>query len=90
MLFWPTGVGSSPFPAADKVVHFALFALLALTSRWRFGSSWPVLAVVAAYAGASEVVQALALDDRSGDAVDVIADVVGAGVGWAAARRLPR
>ena len=65
-------------------MHLLLFALLAATTRWRFGRAWWLLAVVAVYAVVSEVVQAVALDGRSGDAVDVVADLVGAGLGWLA------
>ena len=88
MLFWPTGAGSQPFPGADKVVHLLLFALLAASARWRFGGGLPVLALVAVYAVVSEVVQAVALAERSGDPVDVVADLLGAGLGWLAAGRV--
>jgi VanZ family protein len=88
VLFWPTGPGEQPFPAADKVVHLLLFALLAAATRWRFGPAAWLLAVVAAYAAASELVQGLALEDRSGDPVDVVADLLGAGLGWLAAGRV--
>ncbi len=87
VLFWPNGGGEQPFPAADKVVHLLLFALLAATAHWRFGSALPALALVAIYAVVSEVVQGVALDERSGDPVDVVADLLGAGLGWLAAGR---
>ena len=78
------------FPGADKVVHLLLFAALAATTRWRFGSAGVGLAAVAAYAVLSEVVQARVLPERSGDAYDVVADLVGAAAGWLLARRLTR
>jgi VanZ family protein len=84
VLFWPTGGGDPPFPGADKVVHLLLFALLAATARWRFGSASWLLAAVAGYAVVSEVVQGAALADRSGDAYDVLADLLGAVLGWLA------
>ncbi len=87
VLFWPTGGGQQPFPAADKVVHLLLFLLLASTARWRFGNALPALALVAVYAVVSEVVQGVALDERSGDPVDVVADLLGAGLGWLTAGR---
>jgi hypothetical protein len=87
VLFWPIGVGEQPFPAADKLVHLLLFALLAATTRWRFGRVPPALLLVAAYAVVSEVVQGVALAERSGDPVDVVADLVGTGAGWLAAGR---
>ena len=88
MLFWPTGGGDPPFPGADKVVHLLLFALLSATARLRFGQAWWLLVLVSAYAVGSEVVQAVALDERSGDVVDVVADLLGAGLGWLATGRV--
>ena len=87
VLFTPRAGGESLFPYADKVVHFVLFALLAATTRWRFGTG---LWAVVAYAVLSEVVQGLLLSTRSGDAYDVVADLLGAGLGWLVAARLPR
>lgn len=69
-------------------MHFLLFALLAGTTRWRFGPGLTGLALVAVYAAVSEVVQAVALTTRSGDPLDVLADLVGAAAGWLLARRV--
>ena len=90
VLFAPSGDGAAPFPQADKVVHLTLFALLAGTARWRFGPALVVLAVVAAYAPLSEVVQALALPHRDGDWHDAAADLAGVVLGWLLASRLLR
>ena len=90
MLFWPYPSGSGGVPGADKVVHALLFALLAATARLRFGPVLPVLAAVLAYAAASEVVQAVALSRRSGDLLDLVADVVGVALGWLLVGRLRR
>jgi hypothetical protein len=87
VLFAPSPVSGGGVPGADKLVHLALFALLAATARWRFGSSPAVLAAVAAYAVGSEVAQALVLSERSGDVYDVGADLLGAAVGWLLAGR---
>ena len=83
VLFWPSSGGPQVFPQADKVVHAALFALLAATAGLRLGARPGVLLAVVAYAPASELVQALALPTRSGDPVDVVADLVGTAAGWA-------
>jgi VanZ family protein len=88
VLFAPEAGGTALFPGSDKVVHLALFALLAGTTRWRFGPAGPALAAVVAYAVLSEVVQATLLRDRSGDVYDVVADLLGVAVGWLLARRL--
>jgi VanZ family protein len=90
VLFAPTAGGTPPFAQADKLVHLALFALLAATTRWRFGSARWLLALVAAYAVGSEIVQGATLTGRSGDVLDTLADLVGAGSGWWAAGRLTR
>ncbi len=88
VLFSPTQGGPTLFENSDKVVHCTLFALLAGTTRWRFGRALPLLAAVAAYAALSEVVQAVLLPHRSGDVLDVVADLVGALLGWTLAGRL--
>jgi VanZ family protein len=88
VLFWPSPAGAAvTLPGADKLVHLGLFLLLAGTAALRFGAVSAVLASVLGYAVASEVVQAVLLAERSGDAWDVLADVVGAVVGWHLVRR---
>lgn len=84
VLFAPDPGGAPRFTHADKVVHAVLFGLLAVTARWRCGTRTPVWLAVAAYAVASELVQGLLLDDRSGDPLDVVADLAGAALGWVA------
>ena len=83
----PAG-GGTDLPGGDKVVHLALFALLALASRWRFGDPPPLLLALAGYALGSEVAQAVLLPTRSGDVLDVVADLAGVAAGWLAAARL--
>ncbi len=90
VLFVPQPPGAPVFPYADKVVHLAVFALLAAAVRWRCGPAWTGALAVAAYAGLSEGVQALALPTRSGDLLDVLADLLGGGLGWELARRARR
>lgn len=87
VLFSPSPAGGGGPYGADKVVHALLFLLLAGTARLRLGARWPVLAGVLAYAGLSELVQALALAERSGDLLDLVADTAGALAGWSLARR---
>jgi len=87
LLFAPSGGGAPSVPGLDKVVHVAIFASLAGTARWRFGSPPRLLGAVVGYAVVSEVVQAALLSQRSGDPYDVVADVVGAVAGWLLAGR---
>lgn len=91
VLFWPDPAGSGvQTVGADKVVHLLLFGGLAGTARARFGDARAVLAAVVGYAAVSEVVQAALLPRRSGDPLDLVADVAGALLGWwLAGRRLP-
>ena len=90
VLFWPRPAGGPLFAGSDKIVHLLLFALLAATARWRFGPSRAVVVAVLAYAALSELVQALWLEERSGDVRDLLADSIGTAIGWLAARRLAR
>lgn len=87
VLFAPDPGGAPRFEGADKLVHLVLFALLALTARLRLGASTAVWVAVAAYAVVSELVQGLLLASRSGDPLDVVADLIGVGLGWFAAMR---
>ena len=88
VLFSPSDGGVSLFPGSDKVVHLVLFAALAATCRWRFGDRPAALAALASYALVSEVVQGVLMATRSGDPLDVVADLLGVAIGWLAARRL--
>ncbi|MBP2369238.1 VanZ family protein [Pseudonocardia parietis] len=81
VLFAPaSGVPAAP-PGTDKLVHLALFALLAVTGRAAGIRTWPLLGGLAAYAAASEVLQAVLPIGRSGDVLDGLVDVLGAVLG---------
>ncbi len=77
-------------PGLDKAVHVGSFAVLTaaglaagLAPRW-------FLPAVLAHALVSEAVQAAVLPARSGDVADVVADVAGVALGYAASRGGPR
>lgn len=81
VLYAPRQPGPVPFVHADKVVHVGVFlvpAVLALLAGFR---GRVVVGLLVAHAVVSEVVQARLLPGRSGDPADVLADVVGVGVG---------
>jgi VanZ family protein len=81
VLYAPEGAGPGLFPQADKVVHLLVFlvpAALAVVAGFRRRA---VVAVFAAQAVLSEVVQALLLPHRSGDVLDVVADLTGVALG---------
>lgn len=77
----PAGSGAGP-PGTDKVVHATLFALLTLTAALRWGARPAVLVAALLYGATSELVQGVALPDRTGDLLDLLADAVGATAGW--------
>lgn len=86
VLFAPSPPGPALFPYADTAIHAALFAALGWSGR-RAGAAEPVVAVaLVAYAGASELVQAGVLPERSGSWLDFGADLVGGALGLLAAR----
>ncbi|MGQ7352628.1 VanZ family protein [Quadrisphaera oryzae] len=68
-------------PVLDKVVHLAVFALVAWTGR-RAGVRVRLLVVVLlAHAVVSELLQHWVLPHRSGDPLDALADAAGVLVG---------
>lgn len=84
VLYAPQAPGESPFPSADKVVHLVVFAAPAAVAVLGGISPRLVVGVLAAHAVLSEVVQATVLPGRSGDPLDVVADLVGIALGVAA------
>jgi hypothetical protein len=79
------GAGSI-FPGADKLGHVLLFGAVAWSGR-RAGLPATVLGtVLAVHAVTSELAQAALLPHRSGDARDVVADLLGVALGLALAR----
>jgi VanZ family protein len=83
VLLWPEPAGAGTrLPGADKAVHAVLFAALAGTARLRYGARARVLGLVLTYAVVTEVLQDMLLPRRSGDPLDLVADVVGALAAW--------
>lgn len=83
VLFTPaSGVPTAP-PGTDKVVHLALFTLLATTGRHARIPTWPLAAGLAGYAVLSEVLQEALPLGRSATVGDVLADLGGAAAGLA-------
>ncbi len=97
VLYAPSSPADPRFAGADKVVHVLVFLVPVTVALLAGGPLRLVVGVFAAHAVVSEVVQGAALTARSGDALDVVADLVGVGLGvlaWAlvgrvAARRRP-
>ena len=81
VLYSPSSHGGLLFPQADKVVHVLVFLVpvaVALLAGLRPAA---VVALFVAQAVVSEVVQGTLLPGRSGDAVDVVADLAGIALG---------
>ncbi len=68
---------------SDKAEHAAIFVVLALTGRLAGLGAGRLGAGLVGYAVVSEVLQAVLPIHRDGDWHDVVADVVGVGVGLA-------
>ena len=81
VLYAPSGPSVSPFPGSDKVVHVLVFLVPVTVALLAGLPSRLVVGVFAAHAVVSEVVQHVLLPARSGDWLDVVADLVGVGLG---------
>lgn len=89
-LYRPTGPPTpDAIPYLDKLGHLVVFALpvaVIMVYRASRGAvsvifSAVVIAIFAAHAVISEIIQARWLPDRSGDPYDVLADLIGIAVG---------
>jgi len=80
VLYWPRAAGEG-LPYADKVVHAAVFGAVAWAGCRAGVPRRVLLPLLVAHALVSEVVQARLLAGRSGDPADVVADLVGTGLG---------
>jgi VanZ family protein len=90
----PSDVPAGP-PGIDKVVHFTLFAALAMTGRWAGVGQGVLAGLLVLYAAGSELLQGTELVDRDASVGDLVADSAGVVVGlvlWRliAARRTRR
>ena len=81
VLYWPRPVSDGGILYADKVVHVAIFAVVAVTGvRAEVPLAW-LVGLLVVHAVSSEVAQHWLLVNRSGDPADVVADLVGVVVG---------
>ena len=81
-------MGGPTVPGADKAAHAVMFAAVVLTAlRAGLPRRW-VLGLSLVHAVLSEVVQHELLPHRSGDLLDVVADVAGIALGAWGARAL--
>ncbi|GAA3593597.1 VanZ family protein [Agrococcus terreus] len=90
VLYLPSPPEGPGIPGLDKVVHVGVFAAPALAGV--LGGLRPAVlgAALAAHAVVSELAQHALLAERSGDAWDVAADLVGVALGLAVGVALRR
>jgi hypothetical protein len=69
-------VPSGP-PGSDKVVHFVLFAVLAVSGRWAGVRNGVLAGLLVLYAAGSELLQGTDLVDRDASVGDLVADSAG-------------
>lgn len=70
-----------PIIGIDKLVHIAMYALLALAVYWESRRGWVALTGAIAYGGLIEILQAYCTNGmRSGDWLDWFADIIGASI----------
>jgi hypothetical protein len=80
VVYSPQGVGGPQVTGMDKVVHVLIFAAPALAALMAgFSRRWLLwaLGILALHAPVSELIQHLALPQRSGDVLDAVADLSG-------------
>ena len=76
-----TAVGFFAVPHVDKVVHVVVFAAVVLAGRRMGLPLWPLAAVSVVQAVMSEIVQDALVPARSGDPLDMVADLAGITLG---------
>lgn len=77
VLYFPQAVGGPHVVGLDKVTHVIIFAVPALAALMAgISRSW-ALGILALHAPVSELIQHHALSQRSGDVLDVVADLGG-------------
>ena len=81
VLFTPGSATPSLHPGLDKLVHLAMFAVLAVTGRRAGAPAGGLACGLVVYAVVSEVLQAVLPIGRDGEVLDAVTDSVGVAVG---------
>jgi hypothetical protein len=82
VLYAPSSPDAPLFAGADKVVHVLVFAVPVLLLLLAGAPAPLVVGALGLHAVVSEVVQWVVLPGRSGDPLDVVADLAGIALGW--------
>lgn len=88
VLYAPRAPSTGGVPGLDKLVHVLVFGLVVAAGLRVCAPGWLVLLLTVVHAPVSEMVQAVVLANRSGDPLDVLADLVGCALGWWVGRRV--
>lgn len=88
ILYVPQAPGTPLFPQSDKVIHAAIFAAPVVLALLAGLPARAAVTVIAIHAPVSELIQHLFLPGRSGDFLDVLADLAGVCLGVVAVRGL--
>ena len=84
VVYAPQGPGGPQIAGLDKLVHLVIFALPVLAALMAgLRAPW-VLGILAVHAPVSELVQHFALPRRTGDLLDMVADLAGVALGYLA------
>lgn len=83
VLYAPRTPSTGGVPGVDKVVHVAVFALVVWAGLRAGVARSLVLLVSVVHAPVSELLQATLLPNRSGEPLDVVADLLGCALGFA-------
>ena len=87
VLYAPRAPSTGGVPGLDKLVHVVVFFLV-VAAGLRAGAARPLVFLVSVVqAPVSELLQATVLPNRSGDPLDVVADLLGCVLGWLVTRR---
>jgi VanZ family protein len=81
VLYSAHGLSGPQVTGLDKVVHVSIFAAPALAALMAGISARWVLGILVVHAPVSELIQHFALPHRSGEVLDVVADLAGVAVG---------
>lgn len=81
VLYFPQGPAGPQITGLDKVIHVVIFAGPALAALSAGLSARWTLGILAVHAPVSELIQQVGLPGRTGDLVDLAADVGGVALG---------
>lgn len=89
-LYSPGAPTDGPDLPLDKLVHVVLFASVTAAGIWAGVTWWAMVALMLGQALLSEYLQGRFIPGRGAEVGDLVADVIGIGIGLAVGARLAR